>query len=73
MSSALENNTYSPSPFSCFAVKDPKIREIFAPDYKDRIIHHLLIDRIEKFIDKKFVLTAIPIEKTKELMRQWKD
>jgi len=65
ISSALENNTYNPSLFSCFAVKDPKIREIFAPDYKDRIIHHLLIDRIEKFIDKKFVFDCYSNRKNK--------
>ena len=65
LASALANNTYKPSKFSCFAVKDPKIREIFAPDYKDRIIHHLIIDRIGQFIDKKFIFDSYANRKDK--------
>lgn len=46
-------------------MKDPKIREIFAPDYKDRIIHHLIIDRIGQFIDKKFIFDSYANRKDK--------
>jgi hypothetical protein len=63
--SALKNNSYFPSAFSCFAVKDPKLREIFAPNYKDRIIHHLIIDRINPFIDKRFIFDCFSNRKTK--------
>jgi len=62
---ALKNNSYFPSAFSCFAVKDPKLREIFAPNYKDRIIHHLIIDRINPFIDKRFIFDCFSNRKTK--------
>jgi len=65
ISAALKSNTYTPSAFSCFAVKDPKIREIFAPNYKDRIIHHLIIDRINPFIDKRFIFDCFSNRKTK--------
>jgi hypothetical protein len=61
----LKNNAYIPSAFSCFVVKDPKIREIFAPNYKDRIIHHLMVDRINPFIDKKFIFDCFSNRKTK--------
>jgi len=63
--SSLKNNSYFPSAFSCFAVKDPKLREIFAPNYKDRIIHHLIIDRINPFIDKRFIFDCFSNRKTK--------
>jgi len=65
LASALENNSYKPSVFSCFAVKDPKIREIFAPDYKDRIIHHLIVDKIEQSIDKKLIFDCYSNRKNK--------
>lgn len=65
ISSTLKNNSYVPSSFSCFAVRDPKIREIFAPSYKDRIIHHLIVDRIGPFIDKKFIFDCFSNRKTK--------
>lgn len=30
---------YSPKPCSCFIIRDPKVREIFAADFRDRIVH----------------------------------
>ncbi len=65
LSCELSQGNYKPSRFSCFAVKDPKIREIFAPDYKDRIIHHLIVDRIGQFIDKKFIFDSYANRKNK--------
>jgi len=65
ISLSLKNNSYIPSSFSCFAVKDPKLREIFAPSYNDRIIHHLIIDRINPFIDKRFIFDCFSNRKTK--------
>jgi RNA-directed DNA polymerase len=57
--------SYHPSQFSCFAVQDPKPREIFAPHFRDRIIHHLLVDRIESLIDKRFIHTSFANRKEK--------
>jgi retron-type reverse transcriptase len=62
---SIGNNSYGPSRFFCFAVKDPKIREIFAPDYKDRIIHHLIADTIQEPIDKKFIFDCYSNRKGK--------
>lgn len=65
LATALANNNYKPSKFSCFVVKDPKIREIFAPAYRDRIVHHLIIDKIGPFIDKKFIFDSYANRKNK--------
>ena len=54
----LREGTYQPSRFSCFVVKEPKIREIFAPHYRDRVVHHILVDRVEPFIDKRFIFDS---------------
>jgi hypothetical protein len=61
----MADKSYHPSRFSCFAVQDPKPREIFAPHFRDRIIHHLLVDRIEPLVDKRFIHTSFANRKEK--------
>jgi len=34
-----------------FIVKQPKTREIHAPDFSDRVVHHLLVQRLEKICE----------------------
>ena len=58
LSEQLKSGNYQPSHFSCFAVEDPKIREIFAPAYIDRIVHHILIDSISPAIDQTFIFDS---------------
>lgn len=42
---AILNRTYEPLPSSRFEISDPKIREIFAADFPDRIVHHYVFDK----------------------------
>jgi len=35
--------TYRPRPSTCFIISDPKRREVFAADFRDRIVHHLYL------------------------------
>jgi len=65
LSRELSQGNYKPSRFSCFMVKDPKIREIFAPDYKDRIVHHIFVDRLGPYFDKKFIFDSYASRKNK--------
>ena len=37
----LLGGTYKPQPCTCFIIHDPKMREVFAADFRDRIVHHL--------------------------------
>ena len=37
----LWNRTYKPKPYVCFIIEYPKKREIFAANFRDRIVHHL--------------------------------
>ena len=37
----LYNRTYQALPSSCFIINNPKKREVFAADFRDRIVHHL--------------------------------
>ncbi len=46
---------YCPSRFREFFVYDPKKRLISAPAFKDRIVHHALVNVIEPLFEKKFI------------------
>jgi RNA-directed DNA polymerase len=38
-----------------FIVKHPKTREIHAPDFADRVVHHVLVERLEKIYEPIFI------------------
>jgi len=44
LSSTIKNNTYEPHSFTKFISSYPQPREIYAPAFIDRILHHHLID-----------------------------
>jgi RNA-directed DNA polymerase len=44
----LQQGTYRPTRSVCFVTTTPKLREIFAADFKDRVVHHLLVRELEK-------------------------
>jgi len=62
---SLNNGTYYPGRSICFVVTYPKLREIFASDFKDRVIHHLLVSRIESFFEKRFIYDSYACRKDK--------
>ena len=45
---------YKPTVSICFLVKYPKLREVFAADFRDRIVHHWIIIRLEPLFEKRF-------------------
>lgn len=51
----LKRQTYYPSRSILFAARKPKIREIFAADFRDRIVHHLLVDCLERIWEPVFI------------------
>ena len=51
---ALEARTYA-SRSVCFFTTRPKLREVFAADFRDRIVHHLLVDELEKVWEPIFI------------------
>jgi len=51
----IANGQYEPRPFTVFAVTDPKLREIFAPDFADRLVQQWLVRHIEPWWDKRFI------------------
>lgn len=48
------NREYVPSESTCFMVTRPKLREIFAAHFRDRIVQHWIIIRLEPLFEKRF-------------------
>jgi RNA-directed DNA polymerase len=42
----LTDDTYRPGKSICFVVTRPKPREVWAADFRDRVVHHLLYNRV---------------------------
>ncbi|MCP4198370.1 MAG: hypothetical protein GY762_14565, partial [Proteobacteria bacterium] len=51
----LKSGFYHPSRSVCFVNERPKPREIFAADFRDRVVHHLFVREIEPYWEKVFI------------------
>lgn len=51
----LAGRTYRPGQSICFVVTRPKPREIWAAQFRDRVVHHLLYNRIGPRFERSFV------------------
>ncbi|MGM9759468.1 MAG: reverse transcriptase domain-containing protein [Parabacteroides sp.] len=47
--------TYKPTTSTCFLVKYPKIREVFAANFRDRIVHHWICLRLNPLFEERFI------------------
>ena len=52
---ALQSRQYAPSRSLCFLAQQPKMREIHAADFTDRVVHHLLVPRLEVLYEPIFI------------------
>lgn len=53
--SELVSGSYQPGASICFVVTHPKPREVWAADFRDRIVHHLLYNHIGPRIERSFI------------------
>jgi retron-type reverse transcriptase len=51
----LNEGAYKPIPLRQFYVREPKVRLISAPAFRDRIVHHSLVQIIEPLFERRFV------------------
>ena len=51
----LKERTWRPGKSQCFIVTKPVRREIFAAPFRDRIVHHILIGRLNASFEKYFI------------------
>ncbi len=50
----LNDKTYTPSTSIAFIVKRPKTREVFAANFRDRVLHHLVDLKLRPLLEKDF-------------------
>lgn len=51
----LWTRRYCPQPSTCFIITDPKKREVFAAEFRDRIVHHLYYNYVHTMFERTFV------------------
>ena len=51
----LKAGTYQPGKSICFVITRPKAREVWAADFRDRIVHHLLYNRVSPRFYASFI------------------
>ncbi len=55
LAAEIKAREYKPRPSTAFIVTKPKLREVYAADFRDRIVQHWIIQRINPFIEERFV------------------
>ena len=51
----LRAGTYRPGRSRCFIIGRPVRREVFAAEFRDRVVQHLLVNRIEPVLDRGMI------------------
>ena len=57
--------TYKPKPLKRFIVRDPKTRTIHASAFRDRIVHHMVVNVLEPIFEKIFIFDSYASRKDK--------
>ena len=65
LTKSLQSGNYEPGKSICFVVRNPKPREVFAADFRDRIVHHLLVRFLEQHWEKVFIHDSYACRKNK--------
>ena len=63
----LLSKSYQPSRSVCFIVERPKMREIIAADFRDRVVHHVLVEKLEQIYEPIFIHDSYACRKDKGL------
>lgn len=61
----LWDKRYCPNPSTCFIVNYPKKREIFAANFRDRVVHHLYYNYTSPLFEKTFITDSYSCRKQK--------
>lgn len=51
----LLEHRYQPGASICFVTEGPKPREVFAADFRDRVVHHLLVAELQPRFEPAFI------------------
>jgi retron-type reverse transcriptase len=61
----IKTGNYKISPANCFIKNNPVKREIIAADFRDRVVHHLIYNHIEKLFEDIFIHDSYSYRKGK--------
>ena len=61
----INSMNYQIGKSTCFIVTQPKLREVFAADFRDRIIHHLIMRKLEPLFERVFISSTYNCRKGK--------
>jgi retron-type reverse transcriptase len=61
----LLNHSYKPKPLKKFIIRDPKTRKIHASAFRDRVIHHAIVNPIEPIFERIFICDSFASRKDK--------
>lgn len=64
----LRSHRYRPGTSICFVTEGAKPREVFAADFRDRIVHHLLLARTEPLFERQFIHDSYACRKGKGVL-----
>ena len=65
LSLELQTKSYHPSQAVCFVLERPKLREIIAADFRDRVVHYVLVEHLERIYEPKFIHDSYACRKNK--------
>lgn len=65
----IKNRTYEINPGVCFIIFKPVQREVFAADFRDRIVHHLIFNYINPLFERLFIFDSYSCRKGKGTSR----
>lgn len=65
LQSELANGSYEPGNYTCFTIKEPKERVISVAPFRDRVVHHALVNVIEPIYEKRFIYDSYATRKEK--------
>lgn len=61
----LKAGTYTPRPLRTFLIREPKVRQISAPVFRDRVLHHAICNIIEPVFEKGYISGSFACRKGK--------
>lgn len=61
----LQGGHYQPRPYRYFNIRDPKARTISVADFRDRVVHHALINVLEPLYERCFIHDSYATRKGK--------
>jgi len=65
LETSLNDKTYTPKRSVCFLTTSPKLREVFAADFNERVVHHLVVPILEKIYERLFIYDSYSCRKDK--------